>query len=237
MLIRLFSRLALALAALSLCVPAVAADNYAVKDANTTTISKCSRQQGDSSQADCAYTLPTENHVGEVGGHTIIAGCSASPCFTTTSATTAWSSGQLIGDSTTAASVTKMQFQVCRVTGGTGMIRRARIKIASDSGFAGQNVILYLYRDDPTLNAGDRATWNTTESNFLGKIPVNLGSHFSDFEKGTGVPIDSNGNATEINYDCASGAQIVRGLLVAGSAITPQAGSKAVTVVLEALTN
>jgi hypothetical protein len=182
-------------------------------------------------------TVAGEAHIGEVAGHTIIAGCGSIPCFTTTSATTAWASGQVIGDSATAGSVTKMQFQVCRVAAGTGMIRRARIKIASDTGFAGQPVVLYLYRDSPTLTNGDRGTWLTTDSNYIGKIPVTLNNHFSDYEKGIGLPTDSSSNVTEINYDCASSSQVIYGLLVAGGAITPQAGSKAVTVVLEALTN
>jgi len=133
-------------------------------------------------------------------------------------------------------SVTKMTFNICRVSNGTGMIRRARIKIASDTGFAGQAVTLYLYRDSPTLTNGDRGTWLTTESNYIGKIPVTLNNHFSDYEKGVGVPVDSNGNVTEINYDC-NGTTGPTGLLVAGGTITPQAGSKAVTVVLEAITN
>lgn len=239
------------------CSPAFAANNISVKDSANVTTTVCSKDIGGGVQSTCHTAVdstgaeindttlhaqkvvvqPGENHIGEIGGRTVIAGCASSPCFTTTSATTAWSSGQIIGDSTTAASVTRMSFVVCRIAGGTGMIRRARVKVANDTGFVGASVVLYLYRDSPTLTNGDRGAWLTTESNYLGRIPVLLNNHFSDYEKGVGVPIDSNNNVTEINYDCASGVQVLYGLLVANGTITPAAGSKAVTVVLEALVN
>lgn len=57
MFIRLFSRFALAMAAFSLCMPAIASNNYAVKDGNNNPITKCSRQQSDSSQADCSTDI------------------------------------------------------------------------------------------------------------------------------------------------------------------------------------
>ena len=231
----------LLIAALTLCIcvpaPVFAADNMTVKDGNAAAVTVCSKDQGSGVQAPCHFNVPGENHIGEVGGRTAIAGCAASPCFTTTSATTAWSSGQVIADSTTAGSVTVMRFDnLCRVSNGTGMIRRARVKIASDSGFLNSNVILYFYKTAPTLTNGDRGAWLTTESNYLGKVPITLNNHFSDFEKGTGVPVDSQGNVTEINYDC-NGTNGPSAIMVANGTITPQAGSKAVTAVIEALVN
>lgn len=181
-----------------------------------------------------AATPAGENHIGEVAGRTIIAGAT----FTTTSATTAWTAGQLIANSATAGSVTPLSFTVCRVNAGTGMVRRARIKVASDTGFVGASLTLYLYRDTPsTITNGDRGAWLTSESNYLGKIPVLLNNHFTDFEKGVGTPVDSSSNTGEINYDCGSGVQTISGLVVANGTITPAAGSKAISVVLETIVN
>jgi len=169
-----------------------------------------------------------ENHVGEIGGKTII----ASSNFTTPAGTTAYASGDLIANNATAGSVTPMSFTVCRVNAGTGMIRRARIK-TTDTGFAAKGVILKLYKDSPTSTNGDNGAWLTTESNYLGQISVTLDQHFSDpMEKGVGTP----SAGSEINYDCATGTSVIYGLLVANEAITPQ-GAKVHTIVLEALVN
>ncbi|HEV2530942.1 hypothetical protein [Phenylobacterium sp.] len=168
-----------------------------------------------------------ENHSGEVGGHTTIAGAS----FTTPASVVAYASGNLIANSATAGSVVPLSFTVCRVNAGTGMVRRARIK-TPDTGFAGVTVTLKLYRDSPTNTNGDHGAWLTTESNYLGSMPVTFDQHFSDAEKGIGAPAIGS----EINFDCAGGSQIIYGEVVAGGAITPQ-GAKLMSVTLETLVN
>jgi hypothetical protein len=162
-------------------------------------------------------------------GKAAIAGAS----FTTPAGTTAYSSGQLIANSGTAASVTPLQFTVCRdLTGTTGMIRRARIKTA-DTGLAGATVRLHLYKSNPTPANGDHGAWSTSEADWIGDVDVILDHAFTDpLEKGIGVPAAGS----EINYDCNSGVQVVYGLLEARGAITPQ-GAKTWTVTLEALPN
>lgn len=170
----------------------------------------------------------TENFLGKVGGVPIL----TSATFTTTSLTTAWSPNWLIADNATAGSVTVMSFaSACRTSAGSGYLFRARIKVASDTGFAGQSVILKLYKTSPTLTNGDRALWLTTESNYLGQMSVTLDQHFSDFEKGIGSP--SVGNF--IRFDCT--VTTIYGLLVSSGTITPQAGSKAITAFLEGTTD
>ncbi|MGI4879214.1 MAG: hypothetical protein ACRYG4_17200 [Janthinobacterium lividum] len=170
----------------------------------------------------------TESHLGEVGGHTNIVAAT----FTTPTGVTPYAFGQLIANSATAASVVPMTFTTaCRVQGGTGMVRRARIKVA-DTGFAATAVALQLYRDLPTITNGDHGVWLTTDSTFLGTIPVTFDKHFSDVEKGIGSP----SVGSEINFDCAAGSQTIYGLLTATSGITP-VGAKLVTVVLEVLEN
>ena len=162
-----------------------------------------------------------------VAGNTVLASAS----FTTPAGTTAYASGGLIANSGAAGSVAPMAFTVCRTAGGTGMVRRGRIK-STDMGFGGQNVRLHLYRDSPVLTNGDHAAWLTTEANYLGAIDVTFDKTFSDQVKGIGVP-----NAgSEINFDCAAGSQVIYGLVEARGAITPQ-GGKVMTVVLEVLDN
>jgi hypothetical protein len=224
-----------ALAALALASAptlAIAADNVAVTAGSGKTIA-CK----DSGGADATDTTnhavkvtgqAGENHLGEIGGKTVV----ASANFTTPSGTTAYASGDLIANSGTAGSVTPLSFTVCRVNDGTVMIRRARI-MTTDSGFAGKQVILKLYKSSPTVANGDNGAWSSTESGFLGQVPVTFTETFSDpLYKGIGAPAVGS----EINTECSSGAKTVFGLLIAGEAITPQ-GAKVHTVYLEALAN
>lgn len=155
----------------------------------------------------------------------------AGATFTTPAGVSAYASGQLIANSATAGSVTPLSFIVGRSNGGTGMIRRVRVK-TPDTGFAGKVVTVAFYRDSPTPTNGDHAAWLTTESNYIGSVSVTLDQHFSDFEKGIGAPTVG----TEINFDCGAAVQTIYGLVVAGGAITPQ-GAKTMTVVVEVLAN
>ena len=149
--------------------------------------------------------------------------------FTTPSGTSAYASGNLIANSATAGSVTPLSFTVCSATGQSGMVRRVRVK-TPDTGFAGQSVRIHLYKTSPTPTNGDHAAWLTTESTYIGALDVTLDKHFSDAEKGIGVPIAGS----EINFDCTTGTQIIFGLVEARGAITPQ-GAKLMAVTLEVL--
>ena len=154
--------------------------------------------------------------------------------FTTTSATTAWTSNQLIANSATAGSVTPLTFtNTCRVNGGSASVRRAQIQVASDTGFAGQSLVLALYTSSPTFANGDRATWLTNYSGFIGTIAVTLSQHFSDYEQGIGVPV----NGSELNFTCAGGSTTIYGAVISAGTLTPQAASKAVIAGLEILAN
>jgi hypothetical protein len=161
-------------------------------------------------------------------GVTINAGAS----FTTPSGTTAYAVGDLIANSGGAGSVVPLSFPVCRNAAGTGMVRRARIK-TPDTGFAGATVRLHLYKNAPTVANGDNGVFSSTEAEWLENIDVTLDQVFSDpLEKGVGVPA----HGVEVNFDCATGTQVISGLVEARGAITPQ-GAKTMSVVLETLAN
>lgn len=153
----------------------------------------------------------------------------ASDNFTTTTSTSARSASTLIANSATAGSVTPLTFTVARNNGGYVQIERARLKVATDTGWANQPFILKLYRSSPTCTNGDSGAWLTTEADYIGDIPITTDQHFSDFEKGVGVPNKSD----RIIVSCNSGVQTIYGLLVTGAAMTAAGASKTFTVVLE----
>ncbi|WP_174274124.1 hypothetical protein [Sphingomonas bacterium] len=155
----------------------------------------------------------------------------ASASFTTPVGTTAYASGNLIANAAAAASVTPLGWTACRAAGGTGMVRRLRLK-TGDTGFAGATVRVHLHQLAPSFANGDHGAWLTSESNYLGALDVTFDRSFSDAVKGIGTP-----NAgSEINFDCASGSQSVYGEIEARGPITPQ-GAKAITAVIEVLAN
>lgn len=120
----------------------------------------------------------------------------ATALFVGPSGAKSYVSGDLIADSTNAATVNAnvtpgsagiMVLAVARAADKTGLIRRARLK-TTDTAFAGKNVRVHFYKDRPTVSNGDDAAYLTTESNHIGYVDINLDRHFTDYEKGIGVP-------------------------------------------------
>jgi len=165
-----------------------------------------------------------------VGGNTIVARCTSdpSPCFTTTSAGGARGAGTVIADTTVAGSVTIPTFQVCRVNGGKAWLTRIRFRVASDTGFAGQSVILKVYRDSPTLTNGDRGSWSTNYASLIKSVSITLDPayHTNDYEGGVSEEM-------RVAFDCAAGSKNIYILPITSSAFTDQAGSKAIYMTVE----
>lgn len=173
------------------------------------------------------------NPIGRVGGHT------ATPSATVTrpADTTQYASGDLIANSTTAASVTAMSFMAARTAHeGSFMIRRARLYKDDDDTTAAK-FRLHLFDADPTGTApssGDNGAIQLTDivDNHLGSI---------DFDASTSPDIHTDGNmaigvpiqGTEIIAILSSGTTIY-GLLEARDTYTPASG-EIFTVVLEIL--
>jgi hypothetical protein len=169
-----------------------------------------------------------DTHIGAVGNHIGIVSAS----FTRPANTTAYAVGQLIANSTIAASVVPMALTVARDLDFTGMIRRARIKV-SDTAWLNATVRVHCYKNSPTVSNGDGGNWVSSESEYLGALDVSFDKQFSDpFVKGIGVP----NNGSEINFAPAAGTGSIFCLLEARSAVTPASGS-AWTLTLEVLQN
>lgn len=141
----------------------------------------------------------------------------SSATFTRPADTTAYAIGDLIGNSTTAASVTRMNFTTAtRVAAGTATIRRARIK-KSGTGVTGAAFRLHIFKADPsTLTVGDNAAITFPLANWMGAMDCTITQVGTDGAKGIAVPIEG----AEINFKLASG-QTIYGLLEARGAYTP----------------
>jgi hypothetical protein len=130
--------------------------------------------------------------------------------------TNVYASGDLVANSTTAGSVTPMQFSVARVAGGSGMIRRVRLR-KSGTSITNASFRLHLYSASPTVTNGDNGVWLSDQAaTYLGGLDVTLDRAFSDGAAGNGLPI----SGSEINFDLAAGL-VVYGLLEARGAYTP----------------
>ena len=158
-------------------------------------------------------TTGSEVHLGQVGGEAVVAAASQ---FTRPADTTAYAAGDLVANSTTAGSVTPLSFTVSRVAGGTGLIRRARLKKSGTSTTNAQ-FRLHLYASAPTIANGDNGAWSTSgAATYLGAMDVTVDKAFTDGAAGQGVP----SMGSEIVFDLSSGTTL-RGLLEARAAYTP----------------
>lgn len=167
-----------------------------------------------------------EAHVGEVS--TRVAAPSAN--FTRPSDTTAYASGDLVANSTTAGSVSPLSWTAARVSAGTFFINRARLKKSTTSITSAQ-FRLHLYTSSPTCANGDNGAWSTTHSGYLGSLDITCDKAFTDAAGGEGIPA----TGSQIEVALTSG-QTIYGLLEARAAYTP-GNAEVFTVILELIQN
>src|SRR6266566_5156773 len=83
--------------------------------------------------------------------------------------TNAYSSGDLVANSTTAASVVPLSFTAALTSGGSFIIRRARL-MKSDLSVINAKFVLHLYGADPSASSGiatgDNGAWSTKEATY-----------------------------------------------------------------------
>lgn len=136
--------------------------------------------------------------------------------------TTAYASGQLVANSTTAGSVLPLALAVARVNAGTGAIRRVRLS-TNKTGLAGTEVFrVHLFKSTPTVANGDNGAFsvNGVAAIHLGIFDVTLDRVFSDGSKGVAAPIVGS----EILFDAGAGTQNIFALIEARGAYTPANG-------------
>lgn len=148
---------------------------------------------------------------------------------------TAYTSGKIIAQSTTANLCSPLSLAVGRVINGTGLISRLRLKINSAT-WLNAIIRVHLFKDAPTFTNGDAANFaaGLSESAYLGYSDITLDQSFSDpFVKGIGSPAAGNVFA----FDCATGTQNISAVLEGRSSVTADALSKTFTLIAETLNN
>ena len=138
-----------------------------------------------------------------------------SASFTRPSNTTAYTSGDLVANNTSAGSVAAMQFTVA--VGNGRAMKIVSVKLETTNTDAGDaSFRLHLYAADPTVTNGDNGVWLTTESTTLGFVDLDTCIAYSD-AIATVTPFDDTQN---FYWRLASGT-ILYGLLEARGAYTP----------------
>lgn len=156
-------------------------------------------------------------------------GIAAAPAMTRPADTTAYASGDLVANSTTAGSVVPLVFNgVGRVQGGGVRIIAARIA-KSGTGVTNAAFRLHLFSSAPSLGGGDNAALAMGPlASYLGALDITVDRALTDGSFGRGVPL------VGVIMVAKLGAAETRlwGLLEARGAYTPASG-EAFTVTLE----
>ena len=145
--------------------------------------------------------------------------------------TTAYTSGDLIANSTTAGSVTPFTFYIPE---GRGLkVWRAKLD-RSNTSVTNASFRLHLYKDSPTCANGDNGAWSTTRSGYINSIDiVGTSPAFTDTASASGVWVNNSVFAPLMVVTDVD--QIVYGLLEARAAYTPASGETfSVTLIGEA---
>jgi hypothetical protein len=146
--------------------------------------------------------------------------------FTRPADTTAYASGDIVANSTTAGSVVPLNFANCSLGIGRAMqVRRVRIG-KSGVGVTNASFRLHLFNVLPTVSSGDNAAISiaTGMAKYLGSVDVTVGQAFGDGAAGQAV--------TEVNCHPVGSASNLYGLLEARGAYTP-GSAEVFTIYLE----
>lgn len=138
--------------------------------------------------------------------------------FTRPADTTAYASGDLVGNSTTAAQVAPMALDVMRVDGGSCMVRRARLRKSGVS-ITNASFRVHLFNAAPAVSSGDNAALACSGADaYIGRIDINIDQSFAD-----GAVGQSDFLTTDMHVRLSSGKTIYA-LLEARGAYTPVSG-------------
>ncbi|MET4482986.1 hypothetical protein [Bradyrhizobium sp. F1.13.3] len=163
-----------------------------------------------------------ENHLGEVGGNTAVAGGS----ITRQANTTAYALGQHIAAATAAA----IPCAIARKNAGTGVITGVRLS-KSGNVLTNASFRVHLFKTAPATLPVDAAAFAAGVSGVsaiaLGYVDITMDQQYSDGAKGF-ASIQAKA------FDAAAGSQNIYALIEARGAYTPASG-ETFTLALEAL--
>ncbi len=147
--------------------------------------------------------------------------------FTRPADTTTYGSGDLVANSTTAASVVPMSWSIVTPPKGGAFIRRANIR-KSSIGVVAPNFRLHLFTTSPTSAVGDNGVYSSTSVGWFCDLDVNMYTTDPFFDGNGGIGVPNNG------AECAvvPTASTIYGLLEARGAYVPTNG-EAFSVTLE----
>lgn len=143
--------------------------------------------------------------------------------------TTAYASGDLVANSTTAGSVTPLSFDLARNKAGSGTIQRVVIR-KSGTGVTNSSFRVHFYESAPSVTNGDNGDWVSTASGYIGNVDVAVDKAFSDGAAGSGVP------GAPIRFKAGAGSKKIYALVEARGAYTP-ASAEVLTVAVQAEQN
>lgn len=159
--------------------------------------------------------MTVARQLGELVRKTVV----VSANFTRPNDTTAYASGDLVANNTTAGSVAAMSLAVARNNDYVARLRRVRL-LKSNATITNAQFRVHFYRTSPLPPSnGDNGAWLTPHATWLGSIDVTIDKAFTDGSRGVAsVPVNS-----EILLQPGSGLQTVFALLEARAAYTPAA--------------
>lgn len=147
---------------------------------------------------------------------TSIVTSNASATFTRPADTTAYASGDLVANSTTAGSVAAMSLSISGYTGG---MQVRRVKLAKSSvGTSNAQFRVHLFKVAPTtVTNGDNGAFSVSGvADYVGACDVTMGQAFTDGAAGHGVP----NTGSDITAQLTSGSTLFA-LLEARAAYVP----------------
>lgn len=149
--------------------------------------------------------------------------------FTRPANTTAYASGDLVANSTTAGEVNPLAFSVAKLGSGRGKIKRVRL-FKDNQTVSNANFTLHLFTEAPTVSNGDNGSFEIdTAENWLGSIGIDLSSGGL---ASTGDAIEAADVSPDILFDLGGQNRGIYGFLEAEAAYTPASG-ETFTVTLE----
>ena len=151
-----------------------------------------------------------------------------SDSFSRPANTTAYASGDLVANSTTAGSVVPLSWVIGTANGYSATITHVRLH-KDDNDTSGALFRLHLYKASPTPANGDNGAFSTDESaNYLGSYDLSSMQGFTDGDVGIMTPNEG----TFRTLTLGDGNTTIYGLLEARGAYTPASG-ETFTVTLE----